>query len=163
MAIVSSFPLALTGVQRTFYLFPSFPFYAMFFGVLIILSIRAFEFKRLNLYKSIFNYMSIVLLVVSITFSIFSIGKIKRDVDYLEDVYALEDIIECDSNYGCSTVLYDKWNVQFYLLRHYNVSLFPKRLDSTYYITLKGEVVDDIIMTEIDSKDLRTMKVYKVK
>jgi 4-amino-4-deoxy-L-arabinose transferase-like glycosyltransferase len=124
-----SLPLTLTLVQRGFYFLPSLPFYAIGFS-LIIAPVLKELIQRININKKKFNFLkifSISLLAFSIIFSASFAGKKSRDKEMLEDVYIAGRVIPSNEIIGIDPSMFKEWNLQFYLLRYFNISTAPSK------------------------------------
>lgn len=140
LGLTGALPLLLTPVQRGFYLFPSFPFFAIALSLLLIPAIQFLvqELETNKLAKTVWISISSLLFVFSIVFSLSKLGTIGRDKEMLKDVYELGELIPNNSILAIDSELYTTWNLQFYFQRHFNISLDPKPNEHLYYLSSKA-------------------------
>lgn len=140
IGISASFPLMFTLVQKNFYFLAAIPFFAIGFSLLninIVLQITEWIHSKLVILK-VFKTTSIILIVLSISFSIFQIGKVSRDEEMLHDVYIIGNYLKNEQTIDTDSDVYYTWNFQFYLLRKFNLSLNPISKKQKYFITEKS-------------------------
>ena len=125
LALAGSLPLMVTREQRGFYLVTSFPFYAIALAMLcadglqrLLLSIQE-NARGLKVFRAI----SLLLLVFAAGFSLFKIGKTKRDREMLHDVYVIGNVVPESSIIGIPESFYQDWSLREYFIRHYGISL----------------------------------------
>jgi hypothetical protein len=168
LGLSGSLPLALTLVQRAFYLVPSLPFFAMAFALFIIpyaldllqkLSEHTPGFK-------LFRMFAISLLMGGIVYTGFQAGKSERDHDILHDTYLMGEIIEDGSRvhleaaYSPSDSL-RHWNLELYLARYFNISLGASLEDTRYLIYFEDGIPPDQTLFEPVPLDTRTYSLYR--
>ena len=140
IGLSGSLPLILTPVQRVFYLMPAFPFFAIGFSLIIVKGLNEYILsikKRISLFNFI-KILSIFFLIISLSFSFMKIGKISRDKDILKDVSTFGKIIPKNSIISINESLFEQWNLQFYLLRKYNICCDASNKQHTYFLTSKS-------------------------
>jgi 4-amino-4-deoxy-L-arabinose transferase-like glycosyltransferase len=120
IALSASLPLALTKVQRGFYLMPAYAYFALAFAfisadawgdLLVILKTKAKNIAETVLYN---------LLLVGMVAAIFLAGTPKRDADMLHDVAELEQILPPKTILYYETGRQDQnfnWPFYMYLIR----------------------------------------------
>jgi hypothetical protein len=125
LGMAGSFPLALTLVQRDFYLAPAMPFYALGFSLIIAFYLKDW-FKGISGNRSILHisrFFSIFLLIGGLIYTGFMIGRAERDQDILHDTYILGEAIGEQNNILLDGGVNDTWSFELYLIRYYNISL----------------------------------------
>lgn len=140
IGLSASLPLLLTGVQRGFYLFPCFPFFAL--GITCFLrsqleglTLKVIQNRRINKVLSICGSILLITVIV-ISFSL--AGKPGRDKEVLYDVHAIGNVVPENSLVICSNELYNSWNLHFYLSRYYGISLEPAEKNQKYQLIEKS-------------------------
>ncbi len=134
-----SLPLILTMVQKGFYFAPSLPFYAIGFALIVAPGLSEL-INRINIEKisfKIFKSISLVLLIITIIFSGMQAGKKGRDQGVLHDVYLIGEIVPKNSIIDIDESMYDKWNLHFYLIRHFNISVDMSNKQHEYCLVEK--------------------------
>jgi len=160
IGLAATVPLAVTMVQRGFYLVPSFPYFAISFSILIApiaLNINEKLFNKTQTFK-IFSILSMVLFVFAIGFSLMQKGKTVRDRDMLHDVYAIGNTIPNKSEITINMDIANTYVLECYLIRYYNISLFidvPKD-----YLMVK-KTAESVIPEEFEKLNIDT-KIYDV-
>jgi 4-amino-4-deoxy-L-arabinose transferase-like glycosyltransferase len=153
LGISGSFPLILTAVQRGFYLVPAMPFFA----IAITLYTAPFLSKLLKKIKpkttKWLTVVSAILLLISLSFSMYQVGKTGRDKEMLHDVYIIGEQIPEGTSVKIEAYLYDNWSLQFYLLRYFDISLGPSVDNSDYFLVEKGHAPSlDFEKVSLDTK-----------
>jgi hypothetical protein len=120
-------------------------------------------FKKMKTNNKLFFVITSLFLIFSVVFSFLSIGKISRDKEILEDVYALKKVIQANQIVSVEKELYKEWNFQFYLLRYCEISIQPHDKPKNYLITKKdyqSEILAEYQQVEIK---LNNYYLYKLK
>jgi hypothetical protein len=115
------------------------PFFALALAMLSVSSLQEILERIGSKTQKFLSYASVLLLVISLGISIMQIGKASRDQDMLHDVYLMGTELPEGENVRIEEYLYDNWSLQFYFLRHFNVSLGPNVEQSAYYLVEKGQ------------------------
>lgn len=144
MGFAGSLPLTLTMVQKSWYMFPSFPFFSMAFALMVIPIVERMTNRFTETYPISFLWFSrfcIALFIGVFIFSITKIGGISRDSEIIGDVKEIGKVVPPMSTIGLPEGMYDQYDfiLQGYLVRYCHISLDPytKR---TYFITYKTTV-----------------------
>jgi len=146
LGISGTFPLALTLVQKGFYMIPAFPFFAIAFGVLITpilsnhinkINIKSKPFKGLT-YFSLF----ILLGVFIVTFALRN--DIEREKEVITDVYKTGEEVPQLSIVTVPDEMYYQYDfiLQGYLVRYFNISISPYE---EYHYYLKEKTLDVMV------------------
>ena len=139
IGISGSLPLILTPVQKGFYLVAAFPFFAFAFALIVAPSLNELV-NRMDVAKrsfTIFKTVSVVVLIVSALFSGLQGGKVGRDHDTLHDVYLIGEVLPRSSVIKIEDSMYAQWGLQFYLIRHFNISVDVSDNQYAYYLVKK--------------------------
>ena len=136
-----SLPLMLTDVQRGFYLLPAIPFFSISFSLIIAPIVHQWtqKIKPLSFFYKLITWGSISLLIISVLITVSKINKTGRDHDILHDVHLIGNKIPNGCNIQMNRTLYEKWNLQFYLLRYYNIACTYSQNKSNYILSFKSK------------------------
>jgi 4-amino-4-deoxy-L-arabinose transferase-like glycosyltransferase len=120
IALSASLPLALTKVQRGFYLMPAYAYFAMAFALMSANAVEALlnslKSKMQNVAKTVLS----VLLIGGLVAAFYLAGTPKRDADMLHDVAELEQILPPKTILYYETGRQDQnfnWPFYMYLIR----------------------------------------------
>ena len=159
-----SLPLALTMVQKGWYMVPSFPYFAIAFAILIIpiiqKAVAKIDIQSVN-YKFFFRF-SIVLMIGVFAFVFMQKGKISRERDVVTDVYKIGEVVPKYSTLTVPLEMYDQYDfvLQGFLVRYFNISLNPHE-QYDFFLRPKNsnlKVPDHYKMVELE---LRKYELYK--
>lgn len=138
LGLAGSAPLALTLVQRDFYLGPSLPYFAL--AISLFLAIYLWDvFREFELKSRAFNgfrILGLFLLLGGIVYTGMMIGKTGRDHDILHDTYLIGEFVEEGSRVRLEAAHENPmshWNLELYLTRYFEISL-GEELEKTDYI-----------------------------
>jgi 4-amino-4-deoxy-L-arabinose transferase-like glycosyltransferase len=168
MGLSGSAPLALTLVQRDFYLGPSLPFFALAFSLFlsVYLTDMLKEFTRRTRSFLVFRMLGISLLIGGLVYTGMMFGKAGRDQDILHDTYLFGEVIEEGNRVRLEAYYEDPlshWNLELYLARYFNISLGAP-LRKTEYLILDDQVPPpDRQVFEPLPLDTRTYHLYRRK
>jgi 4-amino-4-deoxy-L-arabinose transferase-like glycosyltransferase len=160
IGLSASIPLALTMVQRGFYLVPSFPYFAISLSILIapvVLKIVENLYDKKQNFK-IYRILSIVFLLFAITISLMQKGKAVRDKDILHDVYTIGKTIPGKSAITVNQDIANTCVLECYFIRYYNISLYVD-IPKEYLMVKKTEKL--AIPEEFEKLNIDT-KIYDV-
>ncbi len=165
MGFAGSLPLALTLVQRDFYLGPSLPFFAIAFALFVSLYVvdvlERFS-KKGHIFNS-FRVLSILLLVGGLLYTGLQVGKAERDEEILHDTYLFGEIIEKGSRVHLVESQEDHWSFELYLIRYCDISLGAPKTESKYIIRSFNDAPPDEELYELISKDTKAYELYQSK
>jgi hypothetical protein len=141
IGLSGSLPLALTMVQKGWYLVPSFPYFAIAAAMLIspyisqslsLVDISGRKFR-------IFFIATIVFFLSVIVVSATQWGKISREKETLSDVYKIGKVVPRFSTITVPENLYDEYDfiLQGFLVRYYNISIDPTK-NYLHFLNQKG-------------------------
>jgi len=152
IGLSGSLPLLITTVQRGFYFVPSLPFFAISFSLLIANGINELLIRwdeRGSSFK-MFKIMSLISLIIVISFSYSKLGSASRDKDELHDIYFIGKVVPPNTIIRIDQSLQNEWSTQFYLLRKFNISSDASDVERTYYLRNKN-------MSESDNYGYRNL------
>ncbi len=140
IGISGSIPLITTSVQKGFYLVPSIPFFSLAISAAIAPILNTWIQKidtHSTFYKTI-KWCSIFFLFTCLTLSYSQIGKSGKDKSLLHDIHLIGKEIPNGSTIQIEQSIYDEWNLQFYLLRNYDLSCSTDPSKYKYIIAKKN-------------------------
>ncbi|NNM95448.1 MAG: hypothetical protein HKL88_08305 [Bacteroidia bacterium] len=136
VGLSGSVPLMLTLVQKSFYLVPSIPYFAVAAAIimapLLQNSSRYLVFSG-KWHKALLR-SSTILVVFAIIISVLQAGKVRREKDVLDDVYQIGKVVPRFSVITIPADMWNEWELQSYLMRYYNISIDPDVMYQ-YYLT----------------------------
>lgn len=141
VGLSASLPLMITLEQRGFYLTTSFPYFAITFAILAgfgFYKIVSFT-SRSSLIKTIFNLVSISLLLVVCIIAFLKAGKPGRDHAMLNDVHVIGKKLPKGTVLGSTKELWSQWVLQEYFIRYYSIAQDNKISGEHRYILLTSE------------------------
>ncbi len=166
------FALSLSGVipimvsmkQSGFYIIPVLPIISIFFAYLISPSVKLLC-DKINFQSKgfiIFKYISLILLIASITFNITQINTSGRDKKNLEDIYAIIEIIPENSIISIEPAIRSQWSIQGYFQRYGNISLDHKMPSNhNYLLTRKSSNMEIPAVYKLQNIEFNEFKLYK--
>jgi hypothetical protein len=162
--LAAAAPLALTMVQRGFYLVPSFPYFALGFSILIAPVVLKFSETVISdpVRFRVCRIAGIVLFVFAIGFSFMQKGKTVRDRDILHDVHAIGNSMPVRSAVTVNQDISNNFSLACYLIRYYNISLFIDEPEDYLMVDKTTEQPDSSAFTKLNI-DTRLYDVYKKK
>jgi hypothetical protein len=165
IGLSGSLPLMLTMVQRGFYFSHCLPFFAIGFALLVAPGINELMTKIDTKRKGflLYKYFSVLLLISSIVFSAGQVGKISRNRDLIRDARIIGEEIPPYSDLRSDHQIWNNWDLQSYLIRHYNISLYNTDDLHQFYLTQKNGQVPEINIYEKTGIVLRNFDLYRLK
>lgn len=144
IGLSGSTPLALTMVQKGWYLVPSFPYFAIAAAMLIspYISKSLIAIDTSSKKFKIFFIATIILFLGVLVVSATQFGKISREKETLGDVYKIGKVVPRFSTITVPANLYDEYDfiLQGFLVRHFNISIDPTT-EYKYFLNMKGNIV----------------------
>ena len=134
-----SIPLVLTLVQKGFYMAHSLPFFAIGFALLVAPGLSSL-IERINIEKQsfkLFRGTMFGLLGAVLLFSFLQKGKTSRNADLLHDVYLMGEQIPPYSIITIDKKMWENWDLQCALIRHYNISVDRSATAHDFYLIEK--------------------------
>ena len=124
IALSGVLPIMLSPKQRTFYLIPTLPLFAISIALFIDNFSAVFYKKILNKYSyKIITIITIFLFWIALIVSILNFGKVNRDKELIEDIGKIETVIGKNSHISISNEIYNKWSMHAYFQRYHKISL----------------------------------------
>lgn len=134
-------PIMISLKQSGFYMIPAFPFFALALALIIKPLLETQKRSNLLKYSGI---ISLVILSIALFVSSSSMGKIGRDKELLEDVYAISKVVPHASKISISKNLAQNWSLHAYFSRYSNISLDDiAKVPTPYYLT-NSEISTDL-------------------
>lgn len=135
-----SAPLALTMVQKGWYLVPAFPYFAIGFALMISPVVATWIGKidpKTQGFR-IFTYITILLLAGMIVLTASQYGKVSRERETVADVYEIGKVVPTRSAITVPPEMYSEYNfiLEGFLVRYFNISLDPGE-ENEYFMKLK--------------------------
>jgi 4-amino-4-deoxy-L-arabinose transferase-like glycosyltransferase len=136
-----SAPLALTMVQKGWYLVPAFPYFAIGFALMISPVVAAWIDKidaKTQGFR-IFTYITMLLMAGVIVITASQYGKVSREKEIVADVYEIGKIVPRRSAISVPPEMYYEYNfiLEGFLVRYFNISLDPK-VENEFFMKLKS-------------------------
>lgn len=164
IGLSGSAPLMLTLVQKGFYFVPALPFFAIGLSILIapvlfnlieLLNVRSKKYKLLLTSSSI-------LLIAVLVFTSMQKDKFNRNKEQIQDIHLIGAIVPKKVTVSIPIELWNEWDLQCNLIRHYNISLEASD-KKEYYIM--DRTIATAIPAHYEKIDLGTSKydLYKRK
>ena len=152
-------PIMISLKQRAFYSVPAYPYIAIAFALYSLpYVVQSFNTLRTDTksYK-IFNYLSILLIVSTMTLTLYFSGKILRDKVILDDTYKIINTLPKKTVISIDTTLKEEWSLIGYLYRYAYISLDTLNKHK-YYIAIDN--LNDTINYKELKLGLRRYKLY---
>lgn len=124
IGLSGSLPLMVTLEQRGFYLVTTLPFFALAIAMLAAVGLSG-AIEKINVEAKGFKISTIVivlLFITSVVYSLSRIGKSKRDVNMLEDVYALGNILPRGTTVSIPAPMCMDFSFKEYMIRYFYIS-----------------------------------------
>ena len=116
-------PLALTPVQRPFYMVPALAFFALAISIDLITRFNSASFAVSRKTQKMLTITAAVCVIALFVFTLTRVGKVSRDEQVLADVHAISGVVPGNGKISTSFAIYSKWDLQFYLLRYHGIVL----------------------------------------
>ena len=164
IGICASIPLTLTMIQRPFYFSPSLPFFGIAAAFIIapLLSQFITKINTASIKFQIFKILSSIAIIASITVTIISIGKTKRDELIINDIKTLSTVIPYNSTVKTTQKVKRQWSNQVYAMRYHNLHLDARKEKAEYHLFYKNTEVQKENL-ELVALNLKLFKLYKIK
>lgn len=116
-------PLCLTHVQREMYYVPAIPFFALAAGLFLANAIHTL-ISRIPLHQlNRLNYITSGLCILCCAYAFSQWKGDARDHEVLQDVRHIGEKLGKERMLYAPYEVYSRWDLQFYLLRYYHISL----------------------------------------
>lgn len=139
--LAGSLPLALTMVQKGWYMVPSFPFFGLAFAAVAVPPVSSLT-ERIKLQSSGFKFfrmMAVLVFLIVLGITYMQKGKISREEATLTDVYRIGKLVPRFSTMTVPEEEYDQYNfvLQGFLVRYFNISISPYK-EYDYFLREKS-------------------------
>ncbi len=138
-----SAPLALTMVQKGWYLVPAFPYFAIGFALMISPVVAAWIDKIDTKTQGfrLFTYFTMMFLAGVIILTASQYGKVSREKEIVADVYEIGKVVPRYSAITVPKEMYNEYNfiLEGFLVRYFNISLDPNE-ENTFFMKEKSLV-----------------------
>jgi hypothetical protein len=138
IGLAGALPLMVTLEQRGFYLVTTIPFFAiaiaMWLAPRLTLLINKIPIEHVGF--KIAKATTLLLLLISIVFSVMQIGKFKRDEGLLKDIYTIGTIVPHKSIINMPKDMVNDWSIVCYFERYLDISLEDEN-KHTYFVIRK--------------------------
>jgi len=157
-------PIIVSLKQSGFYMIPSIPFIIIAFGIFSIKYLNHFiskiTFKKRNL--RLITVFSILSIIISLSYTISKVGKIRRDKNLISDIYKFGAIIPEKTTISICPRNYGDWVLHAYLMRYFKISIDNEN-HKLYYLINKNS--NDSLLCKYTKLNLDTKvyDLYKIK
>lgn len=164
IGLSGALPLMVTLEQRGFYLVTTMPFFAI--AISMWLSPRvATLISKINIESKGFKIttgITLLLLLVSITFSFTQIGKFKRDENILKDIYAIGTIVPHNAIINSPIEMANDWSILCYFERHFDISI--ESINKHPYFIIRKDLPKTLIPNNYSLYPVQTKEIdlYKL-
>ncbi len=165
IACSGSIPLVLTLVQKGFYMAHSLPFFAIGFALLVAPGLSNLM-ERIRVEKQAFKVFRGVMffaLGAILVFSFLQKGKTSRNADLLHDVYLVGETIPPHSTISIDKKMWDNWDLQCALIRHFNISVDRSKTPHDFYLIEKELDKNPLGNVEKIGLETKRFNLYKQK
>jgi 4-amino-4-deoxy-L-arabinose transferase-like glycosyltransferase len=140
LGLCASLPIMISIKQRSFYLLPALPYFALAFGfILIPLIIILIQNILFNLKRFKIVLMTILILAfIGIAFSFSRINTIGRDEVVLNDLKKFDSYLKSQKQIYISDQISNDWRLFAYLQRYYKITSVNKLSDSIPIMDFKN-------------------------
>jgi 4-amino-4-deoxy-L-arabinose transferase-like glycosyltransferase len=157
-----SLPVALSSRQNAFYILPSFPFFALGFGILAAPVVEALVQMIGARSGRILTVATAVLLIAATAFAIVGASR-NDDNPTLNDLRAIGNHVGRDAIIGICPSMSGEWGLFGFMARYYNISLDWSGAPHEYVAT-RGECESiDANLYERVALDLSVLKLRRLR
>lgn len=141
VGLSGSAPLALTMVQKGWYLVPAFPYFAIGFALMVSPAIASWieniDIKRHSF--RVFSFIAFRLPGIVLIITALQVGSVSREHVVVADVYEIGKIVPRHSAISVPEEMYDEYDfiLEGFLVRYFNISLDPIERQQ-YYLKAKN-------------------------
>lgn len=143
MGLCGVLPLCLTLVQREMYYVPAIPFFAIAVALAIATDLEVLISRITTRLLKLLNRVSLGMVLICCIYALSQWKKDARDHEILEDVRQIGEQVGRSKMLYAPYEVYSRWNLQFYLLRYYHISLSAmeqhKNLSALYRLKAEPE------------------------
>jgi hypothetical protein len=151
-------PILTTMDQSAYFLFLSFPFFAISLGLIVYPSVEIL-LERID-YNSkgyrLFKLFGIIALSGGIILSVYFSGDFNRDENKLKDIRVILVQLKENSTVNILPEMNEDWSLYTYCARYKNISLDQDLNNRHDYLLIKTSLYSDTINTDFERIDLKT-------
>jgi hypothetical protein len=140
-----SLPLALTMIQKGWYLIPAFPFFAIAGALLLVKPLQEWmeQLASRAVWRKRLMFLGSVLLIGVLAVSWSLKDTISREEDTVTDVYQIGKVVPGFSTMTVPASQYDQYDfiLQGFLVRYFNISISPYKA-YPFFLKLKGSAAE---------------------
>ncbi len=162
IGLAASLPIMISLKQRTFYLLPSIPYFALAISFLLVKSLDTWMEKLPAKFYKLVGVIGSLCLMAAFAYSVSTFKDYGRDADLISDVESLKKEVPPGTTISSMDHLCRHWSLVAYLIREANISLDCKQ-EHDYLLAAKGSIskpADDytLLETEMQSFVLYVLK-----
>jgi len=160
-------PIMISMKQSGFYILPTYPFFAIGFGILMHPLLNSI-FINMN-YRSkgflFFKWIGYGIFFTGIILSVYFSNRYSRDMNKIKDTYSILPEITEGSIINITPDMFEDWSLHGYYGRFKNISLDPDLNNSRQFLLITNENYSDTLDRTYDMVRLNTTdyKLFKKK
>ena len=167
LALSAVIPIMVSLKQRTFYILPSLPLFALAFANLLAPSIsKLMDYIDANTNRvKRFKLICVIILIAGIIPTVLYFGDLRRQKALLSDVYAIIDVVPAGSTIGICNDMYKSWYLHGYLARNADISLDRYNIPNRKFLLIDETVCKGFNSYLYEEVELNTttVKLYRYK
>lgn len=140
LGLAGSLPIMLTPIQKSFYISPSMPFFAIGISIALLPCFIQFSNRtliQLQLIKGL-KIITILICLTVVLLTFLKFNKISSDAEILQDVAKIGKTIEPGTVISSSTNIYYNWIFHSYLIR--NEEIYPDYKNKHDYLLIDKRI-----------------------
>lgn len=160
IAMFASLPLLISQKQRSFYLVPSLPFFAMAFSLIIEPYVISFcQRIKPNAIK-VTGIVTLLIALIVVASSFVTHSFLSKDAEVINDMRQISAVVKPRSTLCCSSKTAVNWKLVAYAARYGSYTL-DDQSDANYYLCNRGEKPDNLYQWEPVDIALTVCSLYK--
>ncbi len=167
LALSAVIPIMVSLKQRTFYILPSLPLFALAFANLLAPSIsRLTDYIDANTNRvKRFKLICVIILIAGVIPTVLYFGDLRRQRALLSDIYAIIDVVPAGSTIGICNDMYTSWYLHGYLARNADISLDRYNIPNRKFLLIDETVCKGFNSYLYEEVELNTttVKLYRYK
>jgi 4-amino-4-deoxy-L-arabinose transferase-like glycosyltransferase len=158
-------PIMISMKQSGFYILPTYPFFAIGFGILMHPLLNSI-FINMN-YRSkgflFFKWIGYGIFFIGIILSIYFSDRYSRDMNKIKDTYSILPEIPEGSIINITPDMFEDWSLHGYFGRFKNISLDPDLSNSRQFLLITNENYSDTLgrnynIVKLNTADYKLLK-----
>ena len=141
LGLAGSLPIAITLVQKGFYVLASFVPFSIGLAMLSVSLVKKCKDLLSEKIVHILKPLSYFILIGSFTYTFFCIGKIERDKNDLEYAKEISKCVPKNTVLNTKHSIFESWSFQFFLIRYYDITLNVLEEKGDYFLYDKNDQV----------------------